>query len=243
MIFLPPPPVAQWPVPARSHVYQTNLADGQYVVRVYPSVAVVADVVVVRDGVLRLWLDNVGVGRVVKLVALRTDSGGMGAGAAWVDDFVYDAEQVNLVFTSSGESAGSGAPGSFTGRVLVADQPAARNVIATALDADPPYQLARAVSDPGNGQYVLSWNGYSGQMLVTVFDDYGVPHVDGEARGVGERVHPAQYNGYTYQVVQGGTLGPEPVWPVVADQTVWSGSVQLIAVPFYRPVSEGPFIV
>ncbi len=97
--------------------------------------------------------------------------------------------------------------------------------------------------DAGNGQYTLEWQGYTGQMLITVFDDYGVPHVDGEARGAGERVHPTQYNGYTYRVVQSGTLGVEPVWPTTADETVWSGTVQLIAVPFYRPVSEGPFIV
>ena len=198
-------------------------------------------VIVVRDA-LRFPLAMIDQSAAYKLLAFKI-SDGIADGVWWVDDYVYDSEQVNISFKSSGDAAGSGDPGSFTGSVRVADQPAARNVIATALDADPPYQLARAVSDAGNGQYTLEWQGYTGQMLITVFDDYGVPHVDGEARGAGERVHPTQYNGYTYRVVQSGTLGVEPVWPTTADETVWSGTVQLIAVPFYRPVSEGPFIV
>ena len=213
-----------------------------FVVQFVQSLGGPDSVWVVRD-LLDFPVNAIDISQVYKLIAYRVADGGIADGVWWVDDYVYDFEQVNISFKSSGDAAGSGDPGSFTGSVRVADQPAARNVIATALDADPPYQLARAVSDAGNGQYTLEWQGYSGQMLITGFDEYGVPHVNGEARGAGERVHPTQYNGYTYHVVQSGTLGAEPAWPTTADETVWSGTVQLIAVPFYRPVSEGPFIV
>lgn len=219
-----------------------NLPDGRYVVQFY-SGSVLPDLVVFVPGpTIQVWLQELNTSLAYKVVALQVGDG-FSDGVWWVDRYVYDPLQVNIEFTSAGQGLGDGDPNSFTGSVRVADQPASRNVIATALDADPPYQLARAVSDAGTGQYVLEWQGYTGKMLITVFDDYGAPHVTGDARGVGERVHPSQYNGYTYQVIQSGSLGAEPDWPTVADQTVWSGTVQLIAVPFYRPVSEGPFLV
>ena len=163
-----------------------DLPSGAYIVQFY-SQSVLPDFVIYIDSDdLQIWLSELDEFRSYKLVAFKI-SDGIADGAWWVDDYVYDSEQVNISFKSSGDAAGSGDPGSFTGSVRVADQPAARNVIATALDAAPPYQLARAVSDAGTGQYTLEWNGYSGQMLITVFDDYGVAHVNGEARGAGDQ--------------------------------------------------------
>ena len=219
-----------------------NLPDGRYVVQFY-SGSVLPDLVVFVPGpAIQIWLQELNTSLAYKVVALQVGDG-FSEGVWWVDRYVYDPLQVNIEFTSAGQGLGDGDPGSFSGSVLVAGAPAERTVFATAIDADVPFLLAQAVSDEISGQYTLEWSGYSGQILITVKDDYGVPHVAGEPRGAGERVHPTQYNGYTYQVIQSGTLGAEPAWPTTADQTVWSGTVQLIAVPFYRPVTEGPFIV
>jgi hypothetical protein len=198
-------------------------------------------VVVVRD-LLRFPSSMIDQSAAYKLLAFKI-SNGIADGVWWVDNYVYDENQVNIEFKSSAENSGTGEPNSFSGTVLVADQPAARNVVALALDGETPYQLARTVSDPSTGAYTLNWNGYTGQILITVHDDYGVAHVENEARGVGERIHPSIYTGYVYAVTITGTLGAEPAWPTLAGETVFSGDCQLIAVPFYRPVSEGPFFV
>ncbi len=197
---------------------------------------------VVRGDELTIFLAEINVSAAYKLIALRVDNG-LADGVWWVDDWVFDRNQVTLTFKSSADASGSGEPGSYTGQVLVADQPAQRIVTATALDADPPYLLARTVSDPATGQFTLEWSGYNGQILITAIDDYGVPYVQGEARGVGERLHPSSYNGYTYEVSSTGVLGAEPAWPTTPGAVVISGSVTLVAVPYYRPVTEGPIFV
>ena len=234
-------PIAVVP-PAYASINHNLPTDADFfVVQFFRSINQPEKVIVVRD-TLRFLIDGIDTSASYKLLAFKI-SNGIADGVWWVDDYVYDVDQVNIVFKSSAENSQTGEPNSFGGTVLVADQPAARNVVALALDGETPYQLARTVSDPSTGAYTLNWNGYSGQILITVHDDYGVPHVTGEARGVGERIHPAVYTGYVYDVTITGTLGLEPTWPTEAGQTVLSGSCQLIAVPFYKPQSQGPYFV
>ena len=125
-----------------------------FIVQFVRALTAPESVIVVRDA-LRFPLAMIDQYAAYKLLAFKI-SDGIADGVWWVDDYVYDSEQVNISFKSSGDAASSGDPGSFTGSVRVADQPAARNVIATALDADPPYQLARTMSDPGDGQYTVA---------------------------------------------------------------------------------------
>ena len=211
-----------------------------FVVQFFRSINQPETVIVVRD-TLRFLIAGIDTSATYKLLAFKI-SNGIADGVWWVDNYVYDPDQVNIVFKSSAENSQTGDPKSYSGTILVADLPAIRTVVAIALDADTPYLLASTQSD-SNGAYTLNWNGYSGQMLVTVHDDYGIAHVSGEARGVGERIHPAVYTGYVYDVTITGTLGLEPTWPTEAGQTVLSGSCQLIAVPFYKPFSQGPYFV
>ncbi|WP_276681175.1 hypothetical protein [Thalassolituus oleivorans] len=211
-----------------------------FVVQFFRSINQPEKVIVVRD-TLRFLIAGIDTSATYKLLAFKI-SNGIADGVWWVDNYVYDPDQVNIVFKSSAENSQAGDPKSYSGTVLVADQPVIRTVVAVALDADTPYLLASTQSD-SNGAYTLDWNGYTGQMLITVHDDYGVAHVSGEARGVGERIHPSIYNGYVYDVTITGTLGLEPTWPTEAGQTVLSGSCQLIAVPFYKPFSQGPYFV
>ena len=201
------------------------------------------DTVVVTRNKLRFPLSAINSSASYKLLALKIQNG-IAEGVWWVDNYVYNPGQVNITFTSQGQGGGGGGdPKSFSGRTEVAGVPAARRVVAVGLDGDAPQLLAETQSDPVTGQYTLNWEGYTGQILVTALDDYGVPHVEGEARGVGERIHPSSPTGYVYQVSAPGVLGPEPVWPTADGEPVTSGTVQMTAVPFYRPKSAGPFTI
>ncbi len=214
-----------------------------WVVQFYRSLTNNEQLVVIQGDIFRFSkasFDNAGEYR---LIAFRVRNGGLDAGMWWVDSYVYDSGQVNIEFTNNLPDEGTGDPGSFSGTATVADQPAQRIVIATALDGESPRQLAQTVSSPVTGEYLLEWLGYNGQVLVTVFDDYGVDFVEGAAHGVGERIHPTGYNGYVYQVSDTGTLGPEPEWPTTEGAVVVTGSCTLTAKRFFRPVSEGPFFV
>lgn len=225
-----------------SQLLAHNLPEGRYFIQFLTGVDGFDTGFLAVGGSFRIWLNEIDQSASYKLLAFKI-SNGIADGVWWVDNYVYSAGQVNIEFTSQGGQAGDGEAGSFSGSVLVAGQLVARTVLATALDADVPYLLAQGVSDPVTGQYSLSWNGYTGKMLVTVLDDYGVGFVDGDARGVGERIHPTEPNGYVYQVSNSGVLGAEPDWPVSDGAPVASGTVQLVAIPFYQPQSQGPFSV
>jgi len=219
-----------------------NLPDGRYVVQFY-SGSVLPDLVVFVPGpTIQVWLQELNTSLAYKVVALQVGDG-FSEGVWWVDRYVYDPLQVNIEFTSAGQGVGDGDLGNFSGSVLVAGEPAQRTVFATAIDADVPFLLAQAVSDEISGQYTLEWSGYSGQILITVIDDYGVAHVPGDVRGSGERIHPTVPNGYVYDVSAPGELGAEPAWPASDGAQVTSGTVQMVAVPFYKPQSQGPFTV
>lgn len=175
----------------------------------------------------------------VKLIARLYDTGGM----FWADNFILQDGVVNIEFKSQGESGGSGELKTFSGSLTQDGQPVSRAVYALAIGVDVPKLLASAVSDAA-GNYSLQWNGYAGQILVTATDDYGVPFTSEALLGIGARVHPATPNGYVYEVASAGTLGlTEPAWTAIAGESVTSGQVQLIAKPFYRPKSAGPFLI
>lgn len=214
-----------------------------WVIQFYQTISAQEQTIVTSDGVMAYAKSSIDSSADYRLIAFRVRNGGLDAGLWWVDAYVYDDQQVNIDFTNNLPDEGTGEPGSFSGTVTVADQPAQRTVIATALDGDSPRQLAQTVSSPVTGEYLLEWLGYNGQVLITVFDDYGVDFVEGAAHGVGERIHPTGYNGYVYQVSDTGTLGPEPEWPTTEGAVVVTGSCTLTATRFFRPVSEGPFFV
>lgn len=175
----------------------------------------------------------------VKLIArlMNTD------GVWWADNFILQDGVVNIDFKSQGESGGSGELKTFSGSLTQDGQPVSRAVYALAIGGDVPKLLASAVSD-AEGNYSLEWNGYTGQILVTATDDYGAPFLAEALLGIGARVHPSTPNGYVYEVASAGTMGlTEPTWPAIAGESVTSGQVQLVAKPFYRPKSAGPFTI
>ena len=164
-------------------------------------------------------------------------------GAYWADNFILQDGVVNIDFKSQGEAGGSGELKTFSGSLTKDGQPVSRAVYALAIGGDVPKLLASVVSDD-MGNYSLEWNGYTGQILVTATDDYGAPFAAEALLSIGARVHPATPNGYIYEAASSGTLGlTEPVWPVIEGESVTSGEVQLVAKPFYRPKSAGPFTI
>jgi hypothetical protein len=178
-------------------------------------------------------------GMQVKLVARLFDV----QGVFWADNFILQDGVVNIDFKSQGEAGGSGELKTFSGSLTQDGQPVSRAVYALAIGGDVPKLLASAVSDD-MGNYSLEWNGYTGQILVTASDDYGAPFAAEALLSIGARMHPATPNGYIYEASSAGTLGPaEPVWPAIEGESVASGQVQLVAKPFYRPKSAGPFTI
>src|SRR5690606_18887472 len=228
---------------AELHEYGCNLSpDGWFYLQFLSAPQSVAVQFVVRGSELLLPLTPIDRSASYKIIALRVD-GGFQPGVWWVDNWVYDPGQLNIEFTSQGQSSGSGDPKSFTGRTTVNKAPVSRTVIAVGIDGEAPVFLAQTQSNENTGQYTLEWQGYDGQVLITALDNYGVPFNSGDARGVGERVHPAIPNGYVYQVSMAGQLAEEPAWPTTEGSLVMSGTCQLVAVPFYRPKTVGPIVV
>ena len=211
-----------------------------WVVDFFSSLAV-ARRVLVKTPQLMVGLTAIEQGTTYKLIAYPIRQGVLD-GLYWSDDYIYDPGQASVEFTSGGSQGGSGEAKTFTGSVQIQGKGVSRRVVAIALDAEPPYLLAQTQSDT-NGSYTLDWQGYSGQMLVTALDDYGTDFVAGMTLGVGDRVHPPYPNGYVYESANLGITGAEPTWPNKEGESVTSGEVQLVAVPFWRPKSSGPFSV
>ncbi len=175
----------------------------------------------------------------VKLIArlLNTD------GVFWADNFILQDGVVNIEFQSQGESNEVGELKTFSGSITQDGEPVSRAIYALAIGGDVPKLLASTVSDAA-GNYSLEWNGYTGQILVTATDDYGDLFSAEALLSIGARIHPATPNGYVYEAASSGTIGlVEPDWPDSEGESVTSGEVQLLAVPFYRPKSAGPFTI
>lgn len=230
--------------PTVSVTLKNNLPVSDYdffIVQFVRDVGAPECVVVVR-GDLIYQLSAINASAAYKLIALPI-SNGISAGVWWVDNYVYDPGQLNIEFKSQGQSSGTGEPKSFTGSTLINKKPVRRTVVAVGIDGEEPQFLAQTQSND-QGQYTLEWLGYTGQILITALDDYGVPWAANEARGIGERIRPSAPNGYVYQVSSEGVLGAtEPDWPESDGEIITSGSVVLVAKPFYRPKTAGPIVI
>src|SRR5690606_10940925 len=100
------------------------------------------DTVVVTRKKLRFPLSAINASASYKLLALKIQNG-IAAGVWWVDNYVYDPSQLNIEFTSQGQSSGTGDQKSFTGRTTVNKAPVSRTVIAVGIDGEAPVFLAR----------------------------------------------------------------------------------------------------
>ena len=244
MIILPPPQTLTFNgAAAQYHLLQHNLPAGLYVVQILRSATAATALCVVPGSQLLIWLSDIDLSASYKLVALQLSGGALSEGVWWVDNYVYDSNQRNIEFKSQGQDSGTGELKTFTGQTLINQRPVSRRVVALGIDGDAPRFLAQAQSNQ-QGRYTLEWRGYTGQVLITATDDYGQPWAAGATMGVGERVHPTSPNGHVYQVSIAGELGAtEPDWPTLGGSTVLSGTVQLVAHPYYQPKSAGPVTV
>lgn len=139
-----------------------------------------------------------------------------------------------------------------SGVVQIDGNPAARTVRAFSYDAIAHQidggevvlakSLGHAKSDPVTGAYEISLlGGYSADVFVVAFDDYGLPFTPGLALAIGQRVHPTMPNGYVYECDAGGNLPEEePAWSTDTETSQLIGTASVLPRPFYRPVVHGP---
>ncbi|XXF10207.1 hypothetical protein J3Q00_07605 [Pseudomonas sp. D2-3] len=83
----------------------------------------------------------------------------------------------------------------------------------------------------------------SGTVYAIALDDFGVTFVPGLAVAVGDRVRPAVFGGWVYQVTEPGELpAAEPEWwPAVGENPSRPlGTARAIAVRYFRPLAHGP---
>lgn len=105
--------------------------------------------------------------------------------------------------------------------------------------------LGQTISDETTGDYEITLRGgYSREVFVVAFDDYGDPFEADVGIAVGERVHPSTPNGYVYQCTGDGDLPsaePDP-WPTDTEASHLVGTASFEAKPFYRPEVHGPIL-
>ena len=102
--------------------------------------------------------------------------------------------------------------------------------------------LGEVNSDPETGAYELTIeSGYSEEIFVIAFDDYGKAFTPNLTVSVGHRIHPTTPNGYIWECTGSGTLpSEEPTWVIDTETAQLYGTASMIARPFYRPVVHGP---
>jgi hypothetical protein len=139
-----------------------------------------------------------------------------------------------------------------SGIVQIDGTPAERTVRAFGYNATPhdidgePVTLSKslgnATSDPADGSYTIDLlAGYSSEIFVVAFDDYGAAFNADKPMSVGDRIHPTTPNGHVFETTGAGDLPTEePTWVVDTETSQLYGTASMIAVPFYRPVVHGP---
>ncbi|MER0040610.1 hypothetical protein [Pseudomonas sp. MGal98] len=96
--------------------------------------------------------------------------------------------------------------------------------------------------DDGLGDIVLKVT-TSGTVYAIALDDFGVTFVSGLPVAVGDRVRPATFTGWVYEVTEAGELpAAEPEWwPAVGENPSRPlGTARAIAVRYFRPLAHGP---
>lgn len=143
-------------------------------------------------------------------------------------------------------------PTKVEGNIKIDGQAAARVVRCFTYDSETmnllnrdvyaPRPLGEATSDSQTGDYSISIeSGYTGDVFVVAFDDYGVEYLPSLTMEVGDRVHPTTPNGYVFECLAAGTLpDTEPEWNTDTETSYTYGTASLIARNFYRPGVHGP---
>ena len=80
-------------------------------------------------------------------------------------------------------------------------------------------------------------------IIIVATDNYGRVFSSGVAVNMGDIVRPTYYTGIVFEAVNDGFTGElEPLWNVSVGEIIHSGTVTLLAKPYYRPVAKfAPF--
>lgn len=174
--------------------------------------------------------------------------------SAFIIGNALDAQQVNTLFDAAFSEPLQVSQSSVSGVVKISNVNISRQVRAFSYDSvqhvidstsiTGSKSLGHTTSDPVTGEYTIDLlDGYSNDVFVVAFDNYGLPFVPGLSLAVGQRVHPTIPNGYVYECDGAGTLpSTEPTWSIDTETSQVYGTASLIARPFYRPVVHGPIV-
>jgi hypothetical protein len=105
----------------------------------------------------------------------------------------------------------------FSGRILgtvrIDGNPAQREIVVVSAQQEFSAVLASTASSASTGAYDITWNHYTGPVLVMLLDDLGVEWTPDTLYQQGTVIYPRTWNGWQYECVSGGT-GPtdEPTW-------------------------------
>lgn len=106
------------------------------------------------------------------------------------------------------------------------------------IEVDATTHLGTVQANPSTGQWRFEVSA-SAPVLAVVSVDYGVEYAEGVQAGSGSIIHPPAANGYVYEVLTAGTLGPPPAeWPT--SETLPTGTAILSPKPYPAPVVHGP---
>jgi hypothetical protein len=102
--------------------------------------------------------------------------------------------------------------------------------------------LGSSQSSIATGEYSIDLlDGFSDQVFVVAFDDYGSAFAPFQSVSVGDRIHPSIPNGHVWETTGAGSLpAEEPEWTVDTETSQLYGSASMIARAFYRPMAHGP---
>lgn len=143
-------------------------------------------------------------------------------------------------------------PTQVAGVVQIDGKPAGRLVRAFTYDSETmtllnrevnaPRPLGETSSDPETGEYqLIIESGYTDEVFVVAFDEYGQDFSPDMNLAVGDKIHPTTPNGYVFECTGAGQLpSEEPAWIINTETSQTYGTAAMIAVPFYRPMVHGP---
>ncbi|MEM6483809.1 MAG: LamG-like jellyroll fold domain-containing protein [Pseudomonadota bacterium] len=147
--------------------------------------------------------------------------------------------------------------GRITGQVLIAGDPAVRNIVGISAQQQPLDDgmggtvLERIIvgeAESGlDGNYTLDTGDFLDEVIVVVLEDYGTEWLQNEELVVGQRIRPTQpnQNGYIYEVTVAGNAGvSEPTWivPTPSTDTMNVGAATVRGLPLYWSLGHAPLV-
>ena len=161
------------------------------------------------------------------------------------------SETANAFLFNVTEGSGGGGPSTVDASIqfgaAVESQWKPRDAVMVERMDDGQWRVAGSGRTEADGFSVLDLKvTTSGTIYALGLDDYGVTFVPGSSVSVGDRVRPAVFTGWVYEITEAGLLpAAEPVWWAALGENPSRplGTARAIAVRYYLPQAFGPLPV